>query len=284
MFKETCEVLENKTVAPGHFVMKLRSKKIGKTALPGQFVQILCSGDSMDPLLPRPFSFLEASASDFSILYNVVGQGTGLMAKFKKGDKTHVLGPLGKGFTLRRKKEDGRGKRLLVGGGVGIPPLYHLAENLVRAKEVKKTDIHVFLGARNKSLLLCEKDFAKLGIKMYLATDDGTKGHKGFVTQILVKFLKSSISHLSSSLIHCCGPIPMLKAVSLVASEFGVPNEASVEVPMACGFGACLGCAIKVRTDVGAGLKPAPTTAPNYRFAIACTEGPVFEGSKILWD
>ncbi len=274
MFKETCEVLENKTVAPDHFLLKLSSKKIGKAALPGQFVQILCSGDSLDPLLPRPFSFLEASPTSFSLLYHVVGQGTELMAKFKKGDKVHVLGPLGKGFTLRRKTEDGRGKRLLVGGGVGIPPLYHLAKDLVRTKEVKKSDIHVFLGARNKSLLLCEKDFLKLGVQLHLATDDGSKGHKGYVTQVLVKFLKSSIFHLPSSLIHSCGPTPMLKAVSLVASEFGAPNEVSVEVPMACGFGACLGCALKVKGE----------TPGSHRFAIACTEGPVFEGSKILWD
>ncbi len=268
MFKETCEVLENKTVAPGHFVMKLRSKKIGKAALPGQFVQILCSGDSLDPLLPRPFSFLEASSADFSLLYHVVGQGTELMAKFKKGDKAHILGPLGRGFTL------GTEVKILVGGGVGIPPLYHLAKMLLKKKVAQKKQIHVFLGARNKALLLYEKEFKKIGVMLHLATNDGSKGLKGFVTDILSKFLSSQLPAPSSQLIYSCGPTAMLKAVSLVASEFGVPNEVSVEVPMACGFGACLGCAIKVKGDV----------AGSHRFAIACTEGPVFDGSKILWD
>ena len=268
MYKEVCEVLENKSVAPGYFVLKVRSKKIGKAAQPGQFIQILCSGDSLDPLLPRPFSFLEASASDFSLLYHVVGQGTELMAKFKKGDKAHILGPLGRGFSHSGL----RGQQLLlVGGGVGIPPLYHLAKTLVKADAGLKKNIHVFLGARNKALLLCEKDFKKLGVSLNLSTDDGSKGKKGFVTQLLTAHLKKNHE---KSRIFSCGPTPMLKAVSLVASEFGAPNEVSVEVPMACGFGACLGCAIKVKGE----------TAGSHRFAIACTEGPVFEGAKILWD
>ena len=268
MYKEDCEVLENKNVAPGHFVLKVRSKKISKAAQPGQFVQVLCSSDSLDPLLPRPFSFFEASTADFSLLYQVVGQGTELMAKFKKGDKIHILGPLGRGFSHSGL----RGQQLLlVGGGVGIPPLFHLAKTLLKTDSGLKKNIHVFLGARHKSLLLCENDFKKLGVSLNLSTDDGSKGKKCFVTQLLTAHLKKD--HAKSR-IFSCGPTPMLKAVSLVASEFGAPNEVSVEVPMACGFGACLGCAIKVKGE----------TAGSHRFAIACTEGPVFEGAKILWD
>lgn len=268
MYKEICEVIENKAVAPAHFVLKLRSKKIAKAAQPGQFVQILCSGDSLDPLLPRPFSFLETSSSDLSLLYHVVGQGTELMAKFKKGDKVHVLGPLGRGFSHSGLKGQ---KLLLVGGGVGIPPLYHLARTLIKTDGGLKKIIHVFLGARHKSLLLCENDFKKLGVSVSLSTDDGSKGKKGLVTSLLTAHLKAD--HAKAR-IFSCGPTPMLKAVSLVASEFGATSETSVEVPMACGFGACLGCAIKVKGD----------TPGSHRFAIACTEGPVFEGSKILWD
>ena len=268
MYNEICEILENKPVAPGHFVLKLRSKKIAQSAKPGQFVQILCGGESLDPLLGRPFSFLDVSASEFSLLYHVVGKGTKLMAQFKKGGKIPILGPLGKGFTHSGL----RGQKLfLVGGGVGIPPLYHLAHTLVKSEPGLKKNIHVFLGARNKSLLLCEKDFKKLGVSLHLSTDDGSKGKKGFVTQLLTASLKTDHKNVR---IFSCGPTPMLKAVSLVASEFGAPNEASVEVPMACGFGACLGCALKVKGE----------TPGSHRFAIACTEGPVFEGSKILWE
>jgi dihydroorotate dehydrogenase electron transfer subunit len=271
MYKETCEVLENRKVAPGHYVLKLRSKKIARAALPGQFVQVLCNEGSLDPLLPRPFSFLTAAAGDLSVLYHVVGKGTALMERFSKGAQVPLLGPLGNGFSALSALSPRPATLLLVGGGVGIPPLYHLAEHLLRHERGLKKSIHVFLGARHKSLLLCENEFKKLGVNLHTATDDGSRGKKGFVTSLLTAHLKKD--HMKTR-IFCCGPTPMLKAVSLIGSEFGVPCEASVEVPMACGFGACLGCAIKVK-----GAEPG-----SHRFAIACTEGPVFEGAKVLWE
>ena len=266
MPKQLCQVVENKIVAPGHWVLKLRSALIAKEALPGQFIQILCADGSHDPLLPRPFSFLDAQAGHFTILYHVVGKGTELLSKIKKRDTLRVLGPLGNGFSMNTDPAE---TRLLVGGGVGIPPLYHLARTWVDKKVTAKKDIHVFLGARNKSLLLCEKDFAKLGVTLHLATDDGSKGQKGFVTEPFQKFLSSRVK----SRVYTCGPTPMLKAVSALALKYKVACEVSVEVPMACGFGACLGCAVKVHDEKG-----------QDRFAIACTEGPVFQGSELVWE
>jgi len=272
MYNEKCEVIENKSVAPRHFVLKFRSKKIAKSVKPGQFVQILCGENSFDPFLARPFSYLSARGPEFSVLYHVVGKGTELMSKLKKGNRVAVLGPLGNGFTMSSELGVRSSEiKILVGGGVGIPPLYHFAETELISKITKKENIYVFLGARNKSLLLCEKEFKRLGVNLSVATDDGSKGPKGFVTALLASFLRTPNSELRTS-IFACGPTPMLKAVSNIASEFGVTCEVSVEVPMACGFGACLGCAIKVKTDA------------NYRFAIACVEGPVFEGSKIIWE
>ena len=199
----------------------------------------------------------------------MVGKGTEILSHLKKGDSLEVLGPCGNGFDLR---EEGA-KMLLVGGGVGIPPLYHLTENFLKNK-IKKNNIHIFLGARNKSLLLCEKDFKRLGVNLHLATDDGSKGKKGFITEILENFLSSNLSPLTSSRLFTCGPTPMMKAVTVLATQYKVPSEVSVEVPMACGFGACLGCAVKVRDKNHAG----------HRHAIACCEGPVFSGKEILWD
>lgn len=293
MFQEQCKVLENKKVAPGHFVLKMASPRIAKAARPGQFVQVGTvplgrfsskvqmpslgglSPQAYDPLLPRPFSFLTATKKDFSVLYHVVGRGTQILSEAKKGDALSVVGPLGNGFSVQKKPA------VLVGGGVGIPPLYHLAQAL------RGENVHVFLGARNKSLLLCEKDFKKLGVILHVATNDGSKGHRGFVTEVVEEFVSSQGSVVSRSggdtpslmpdyrlltTIYACGPTPMLKAVSAIARKYEWPCEVSVEVPMACGFGACLGCAIKVRENEG------------HRFAIACTEGPVFEGKEILWD
>lgn len=260
MLREKCAVLENRKVAPNHYVLKLRSPRIAKNAAPGQFVQIL-SSESMDPLLPRPFSFLTADAKDFSILYHVVGKGTQFLSEKKKGESLWVLGPCGNGFSQGGKKT-----AVLVGGGVGIPPLYHLAFENIKRKKWLRQNVHVFLGARNKSLLLCEKDFLKLGVSLHLATDDGSKGKKGFVTGIFENFLKDKDPIKTRA--YTCGPTPMLKAVSLISQKYGVGCEVSVEVPMACGFGACLGCAIRVKD----------------KFAIACCEGPVFMGDQIVWD
>lgn len=254
MVRRRCTITRHERVAPGHYVLSMRSPEIAKSARPGQFVQVLC-GDSCDPLLPRPFSFLTATKSEFSFLYHVVGRGTQALSQLRKGESLWVVGPLGHGFAKTRKKA------LLVGGGVGIPPLYHLAQSLKRKK-----DAVVFLGARNRSLLLCESDFKRLGVEVRSSTDDGSKGHKGFVTSLLESFLKKVSAE--DVQIFTCGPTPMLKAVSALANKYGVECEVSVEVPMACGFGACLGCAIKV----------------GDRFAIACKEGPVFQGKDIRWE
>ncbi|MBI4352809.1 MAG: dihydroorotate dehydrogenase electron transfer subunit [Candidatus Omnitrophica bacterium] len=280
MYRERCLVKDNKKVAPGHYRLTLVSSRIAKAARPGQFVQILCS-DSCDPLLPRPFSFLTATARDFSVLYHVVGKGTHLLSQAKAGDSLWVLGPLGNGFTDRGSWIVDRGSKiLLVGGGVGIPPLYHLAQALTRGKSKGfARNISVFLGARSKAFLLCEKDFKKLGVRTYAATDDGSKGRRGLVTEAVGEFLER-IAHsaerraeMEGIALYGCGPTPMLKALSVISKKHEVPCEISVEVPMACGFGVCLGCAVKV-ADARQGV----------RYAMACTEGPVFGADQIVGE
>jgi dihydroorotate dehydrogenase electron transfer subunit len=274
MFREKCVILKNTLIAPAHYALTLESSRIASIAAPGQFVQILC-GEGTDPLLPRPFSFLTASKRDFTILYQVVGKGTGALSKIAPGKKLWVTGPLGHGFTasIRRRQDSIINTLVLIGGGVGIPPLYHLAETFLAKKTtaVRKENIHVFLGARSKELLLCRNDFKKLGVTLHLATEDGSMGKQGYVTEILDEFLQHSNPMRTRA--YTCGPTPMLKAVSALATRYQTPCEVSVEVPMACGFGACLGCAIKVKH----------TGDSEHRFAIACQEGPVFKAGDILW-
>ena len=284
MIREQCKVLENKKAAPGHYVMRLASARIGAAARPGQFVQMVCS-NSYEPLLPRPFSFLTSTPKDFSILYHVVGKGTALLAQARRGDLFWVLGPLGNGFTVPRLSSIAPRHIVLVGGGVGIPPLYHLAQSFSN-----RANVHVFLGARSINLLLCEKDFKKLKVNLYLSTDDGSKGQKGLVTKTLEGFLKSQ-DHKSVKLF-TCGPTPMLKAVSALALKFKMDCEVSVEEPMACGFGVCLGCAVKIRSKVEGGRSKKsdhpstfhlPPSTCDIRYAMACTEGPVFRAEEIQW-
>ncbi|HTL70997.1 MAG TPA: dihydroorotate dehydrogenase electron transfer subunit [Candidatus Eisenbacteria bacterium] len=275
MRRERCRVLENTEVAPAHYVMRLASPSIAREARPGAFVQVLAS-DACDPLLPRPFSFLTATRRDFSILYHVVGRGTRILSLAKKGDTLSVAGPFGRPFTHEARRNSDRivNVAALVGGGVGIPPLFHLAQFLQKpVSGVPKSNVHVFLGARHKSLLLCEKEFRSIGVTPVMTTDDGSRGRRGLVTGPLEDFLRKA--NPMRTRVYTCGPTPMLAAVSALSEKYGVACEASVEVPMACGFGACLGCAIKVKGN--------PSSDVPYRFAIACCEGPVFPGSEVLW-
>ena len=263
-------IVFNKKICEGHYVIRLKSPQISRTALPGQFVQMLVSG-LQEPLLPRPFSFLDVKGSTLDILYQVVGSGTEMLSHKKKGESLVLLGPLGNGWNTRRLSPVSS-NLILVGGGVGIPPLYHLAKDLYarHGKKVKK-NITVFLGGRDKKLLHCEKDFKKMGVEVRLSTDDGSKGHKGLVTEILDEYLERSTA--PSATIFTCGPTPMLKAVSILSEKYDVDCQVSVEEPMPCGFGVCLGCAIKVKLP-----------DHQYRYAMSCTEGPVFEAKDIVWD
>ena len=289
--QERLKILSNRKIADGHFTIEFESPRIAASAAPGQFVQILVD-DLNEPLLPRPFSFLDTGRRGFKILYQVVGKGTALIASKKKGESLVVLGPLGKGFCLKPFAEKD-GTVVLVGGGVGIPPLYHLARTLLASKAISKKNIRVFLGGRRKELLHCEKEFRSLGVAATLATDDGSRGHRGVITEPLDDYLgvnylgvwhvpdtktaSKTVKTVSGTcqtpvFVYACGPTPMLKAVTALALKYEVPCEVSVEEPMPCGFGACLGCAIKVEAPGG------------HRYAISCTEGPVFDAAKIIWD
>ncbi len=279
MYQENCLIVNQRKVAPGHYALTLRSPRIAAAARPGQFVQLVCS-DSSDPLLPRPFSFLTAGKRDFSIIYHVVGKGTQFLAQSRRGESLSVVGPLGHGFhsDLRRHADHVVNTAILVGGGVGIPPLYHAAQQLCSpGQPLKKQNVHVLLGARTKDFLLCEKEFKKLGVALRVATDDGSRGRKGLVTSLLEDVLKKT--NPVRTRVMTCGPTPMLKAVSVLSKAYRTACEVSVEVPMACGFGACMGCAIKVKAGPSE-----ETPGPDYRFAIACQEGPVFKGEDVVWD
>lgn len=264
---EPLQVLENLPTAPGHYRMRLASARVARAARPGQFVQITV-GEGQDPLLPRPFSFLRTGPGWFEFLYQVVGRGTRILAGKKKGDALTVLGPLGRGWELPARPGV---THVLAGGGVGIPPLHHWAEELLKKKKVPASRVRVFLGGRGREYLHCEKDFTRLGLKPVCSTDDGSKGHKGRITETLEPYLSASAP--AAVQLYTCGPTPMLKAVSALAAKYRIPAQVSVEEPMPCGFGVCLGCAIKVSDDRG-----------GHRFALSCTEGPVFDACKVLWS
>lgn len=266
------QVLSNSEVSPSYFRMRMTAPPAILDASPGQFVMVRVSR-AIDPLLRRPFCIYDmgifvAPYTDcghqtyLEILYKVVGRGTEMLADLHQGDTLDILAPLGKGFDL-----DGEGEeKILVGGGVGLAPLYLLAKELVKSHRVR-----LFAGGKSKEDVLCITEFERLGVETYVATDDGTLGDRGLVTQVMLKHLAAGGV---PKRLYACGPMPMLRAVAGIAEEMQVPCQVSLEAFMACGMGACLGCVVK-------GVHH---TAENPDFRCVCKNGPVFDAADLLWE
>ncbi len=254
-----CNVLTHEKMGPDVYLLCLESKEIAVGARPGQFVMISVSrGGSKDPLLRRPFSiaWTDESNDAFYILYRVVGRGTSIMSKVKKGNSLEVLGPLGNGF-----KTTWNGQRFLVGGGLGIAPIIFLAKKI----QLEQAPYKCIIGIRSKNdfpvlIDMLLKDITHIEI----ASEDGSIGIKGLVTTALDSSIK--VTNHRDCLIQTCGPMPMLKAISEIVTHYGAKWELSLEANMACGVGLCLGCAFKGKN----------------RFVHVCKDGPVFDGNDIF--
>jgi dihydroorotate dehydrogenase electron transfer subunit len=261
MFDEQAEVVFNHRLTADTWLMGMRSASIAKVARPGQFVMIRVSR-GIDPLLRRPFSIGGIEKNLFLVLCQVVGRGTGILAQIKDGERLSVLGPLGKGFEL-----PARGTTpILVGGGIGVAPLCFLAQSLGRTKA------EFMMGFASAKAILRLKHIRTTHIKISLSTDDGTKGHAGFVTDLLDKYLKKRGLDKGALSLFACGPKLMLKKVAQIASGYRLSCQVSLEASMACGLGACQGCAVKASQMEG---------RPYYH---VCEDGPVFEAGAIDWD
>jgi dihydroorotate dehydrogenase electron transfer subunit len=257
MIQVSGKVVSNKRLKPGYCLMAVKCPSIAKKAKPGQFLTIRC-GDTDTPLLRRPFGFHRIKASGFEILYEIKGKGTRFLSGLKPGAKIDVLGPLGNGFTVTK----GRKNFIILAGGIGVAPLASLADALAKIKSAKT---YAILGARNKNALLCEDHFRKIGIETIVATDDGSCGEKCFVTDILNRFLP--VKKGFRPVIFACGPGGMLKAAGRIAEKRGLECYVSLEENIACGVGACLGCAIKTRSG----------------YKLVCKDGPVFNAKEVIW-
>lgn len=227
---------------------------------PGQFVMLSPgargSSERDDPLLPRPMAvYRDDSGGGIEVLYKIHGRGTALLSDARAGDRVRLVGPLGRGFPL----PDPGARALLVGGGTGIASLYELA---FRAAE--RADVRVLLGARGVDDLMGREDFAALGVALRVATEDGSEGTRGLVTDLLREELAAG-----PAAVYACGPTPMMRAAAQLAADAGCGAYVSLENPMACGFGVCLGCAAPL---VGGG------------FALVCRDGPVFEAGVVDWE
>lgn len=249
------KVVSNTPAPSGIYNLVMEEPGLAELAQPGQFVNIRVSG-STAPLLRRPISIHWVDGIRVEILFQVVGQGTELLAQVRPGDTLDVQGPLGRGF------QPGEGRPVLVGGGMGIAPLGFLAQSLTGR------EVTCLLGARNGELLGASGGdrLMSLGMEVIAATDDGSLGHQGLVTELLAKSLPEN------AFIYACGPKPMLRAVAGLALDKGLPCQVSLEEHMGCGVGACLGCVCK---GVSAGKET---------YKRVCINGPVFDVREVSWE
>ncbi len=247
-------VSDKRKVGPRHFLMRLDAKPLAG-AVPGQFIMVRVT-DTRAPLLRRPFGVHSVDGDVVSILFETVGTATGLLSRACRGDELGIIGPLGSGFSFSRVATR---RPVLVAGGMGVAPLYFLAQRLT--KRHGRSPL-VLIGSRDKASVLREKDFRALGCEVKISTDDGSKGFHGYVTRLLEKTLAPGDE------IFACGPKPMLRELCRMAAARRVPAQVSLEAHMSCGFGACLGCAV--------------STASGY--ARVCQEGPVFDAKELTWE
>ncbi len=237
------EIVENVPLTRDVYKMKLVGDTSAITSS-GQFVNIQLDG----LYLRRPISVCDCEGDTLTILYKVVGKGTEQMKNMTEG-KLDVLTGLGNGYDLSKSGE----KPLLIGGGVGVPPLYMLCKKLV----AEGKDVSVILGFNTKNEIFYEEEFKALGVKVFVTTVDGSYGIKGFVTE--------AMKEIDYTYFYTCGPEPMLKAIFSASKTSG---QFSFEERMGCGFGACMGCSCKTVTG----------------FKRICKEGPVLEKEEILWE
>lgn len=274
----SAEVIENVELATKTYRIRLVCPELAARVVPGQFVMLRLSGTD-DPLLGRPLAMYESVPNDagapwaLDIVYLVVGKMTSRLVRARAGECIDIWGPLGNGFPTKSVDH-----LVMVGGGIGQTPFLALGQEAIgrrsygdgtrQAGWAKKATL--CYGARTEQFLAGVQDFRAVGIEVRIATDDGSAGHHGLVTELIEPLVAETEG---TCRIVCCGPEPMMKAVTEVAGHLNVPCQVSLETPMACGMGICFSCVSKVRDEEG-----------GWDYRRTCIEGPVFDAQKIIFD
>lgn len=242
-----------------NFRLTLQTNDIARVAKPGQFVMIR-AGEAKDPLLRRPFSIHQTSSNgEIQIYFRVVGRGTQILAHCRVGESLAVFGPLGRGYRLKEEQP-----ACLIGGGLGIAPILFLAKQFCTIKKDVSSDIIVLGGRSKKELEPLVDDFSQFGMRLVLATDDGSLGEQGYIHEVLQR-----TELPEQCTMYVCGPEPMMESVAGVCATRGYGCQVSVESSMACGMGACLGCSMPVKSGT---------------YAHVCLDGPVFDAEEMVWN
>lgn len=241
------------------YLLTVESGRIAKKTRPGQFVHIRC-GSGTEAYLRRPISIcsVDREKGTFDVAIQIRGKGTEILSRLKEGDDIDILGPLGQGFSLYPKHK----KIIAVGGGIGIFPLLQLLKD--HPAQNKKA----ILGFRTRSLVILENEFRQSCDELLIATDDGSYGEKGFVTEVLKKEIEKELPDM----VFFCGPTVMMKAGVELLKKYDIPSEVSMEQRMGCGIGACLVCVCKIKKS------------DDWEYTQVCKRGPVFGGDEVIFD
>ena len=244
-----CELVKKEQPKEHIYDFTVLCPEMAEQAKAGQFLHILCGGDAY---LRRPISICDVTEGKYlRFIFEVRGEGTKSLAEKKVGEGIDILGPLGNGFSLHQEDAE---DALLIGGGIGIFPLLNLAKELGNKP-------NVILGFRNKDAVMMEEEFSAASSKLMIATDDGSYGFHGLVTDLLKQQMETG----RVSRIYTCGPIPMMRAIAEIAKEHNIPVQVSLEERMGCGVGACVTCTCMV----------------NGGRKRVCKDGPVFDGAEV---
>ena len=278
--QQTVEVVENVKLARDTYRVRFHCPEIAVRIVPGQFLMLRLAGLT-DPLIGRPLALYDtvlpsqgadSGAQEIDVVYLVKGKLTSRLVEFQPGHLLDVWGPLGNGFAPRPTEH-----LIMVAGGIGQTPFVALAQEALGKRRYGDTTrqparsnrVTLCYGARTAELLAGLEDFERAGVDVRIATDDGTRGHHGLVTDLLRQTLAASDADRQ---IVCCGPEPMMAAVAGVAAETETECQVSLETPMACGIGICFTCVAKVRDANG-----------HWDYKRTCVDGPVFDATSIVW-
>ena len=275
--QQTVEIVENVRLARDTYRLRFLAPEMARCILPGQFLMLRLA-EVNDPLIGRPLALYNTVLSTggepegVDVVYLVKGKLTSRLWQMSRGQRVDVWGPLGNGFELGADQH-----LIMVAGGIGQTPFLALAQEALGLKRFgappreapRVNRVTLCYGARTADYLAGVEDFQRLGIDVRLATDDGSQGHRGFVTDSLRQVLAES---RDQARIVCCGPEPMMEAVAHIAHKAQVPCEVSLETPMACGVGICFTCVAKIRQTGG-----------GWDYKRTCVEGPVFDAALVEW-
>lgn len=254
------KLIAKEELIPGIFKFSVQADEIVNESKPGNFIEIRVN-DDIEPFLRRPISIHNINKTNgvLEFIFQEKGKGTRILSNKNVGDLIDIIGPLGYGTFKYSNYQN----VAIIGGGIGAFPLYELA----KSARLDNKNVHVYLGFRNKDLVVLEDEFKQVSNNLTLTTDDGSYSQKGFA----IDFLKKDIKDGKVDSIFACGPLTMLKAVRQLSIEKNIPCQISLEEKMACGLGVCLGCAVKT----------AASSTENPQYWHVCKAGPVFQAKDV---